>query len=98
MEDTVGDAFLKDVLALEGNTPSEIRQGVRIHLAEYEEQARSADTDHRLKDQAAKACRELCRDAVVKEKTKLAVTRTAEHLKLVLSVIDGPARFPLKKD
>ena len=34
------EAFLKDVLALEGEDPSVIREGVRAHLAAYEKVGR----------------------------------------------------------
>jgi hypothetical protein len=43
-----------------------------------------------MKDKAAHACRALCRARLFQEKKLLKGTATAEHLKFVLSVIDGP--------
>ena len=48
-----------------------------------------------MKDKAAQACRALCRSAVVEEMVGQ-IGSTAEHLKLVLSVIDEPSRYPVK--
>ena len=50
-----------------------------------------------MRDRAAHACRVLCRARVVEEIQRRKGMRIAEHLRLVLSVIDGP-RFPLKDD
>jgi hypothetical protein len=44
------EAFLKDVLALEGEDPSVIREGVRAHLVAYEKLFRDAETKRRMKD------------------------------------------------
>ena len=92
------EAFLKDVLALEGEDPSVIREGVRAHLVAYEKLFRDAETKRRMKDQAAHAGHMLCRARVVEEIPRHKGTSTAEHLKLVLSVIDAAARFPLKDE
>jgi hypothetical protein len=46
-----------------------------------------------MKDKAAHACHALCRARVLEEMRLRKGTTTAEHLNLVLSVIDGP-RFP----
>jgi hypothetical protein len=85
-------AFLKDVLALEGDDPSVIREGVRAYLAAYEKLFRDAETKRRMKDQAAHAAHVLCRARVVEEKQRRKGTSTTEHLKLVLIVIDGSAK------
>jgi hypothetical protein len=45
------------------------------------------------KEKAAHACDALCRARVVEEIRLRKGTPTAEHLKLVLNIIDGP-RFP----
>ena len=82
------EAFLDDVLALELEDPSVIPEGVRFHLAVYEKQFRDAETNKRMKDTAAQVCRRLCRARVVKELPRHKGTSTAEHLMLVLSVID----------
>ena len=44
----------------------------------------------RMRDQAAHACRALCRARVAEELQRRRGTRIAEHLKLVVDVIDGP--------
>jgi hypothetical protein len=51
-----------------------------------------------MKDRAAQACRTLCRARVAEEMRRRKGTLTAEHLKIVLSVIDDWARFRLNGD
>jgi hypothetical protein len=51
-----------------------------------------------MKDKAAHACHMFCRARVVEEIQRHKGTLTAVHLKIVLSVIDGPAIFPMKND
>jgi hypothetical protein len=87
------DAFLADVLALEGEEPNAVREAVRIALADYEQVFRAQEVNKRMKEKAAHACHALCRARVVEEMGLRRGTTTAEHLKLVLSVIEGP-RFP----
>ncbi|MFY9835248.1 MAG: hypothetical protein WAK55_02045 [Xanthobacteraceae bacterium] len=87
------EAFLADVLSLEGEEVSAIREAVRITLADYEQVFRAQEVNKRMKERAAHACRALCRVRVVEEMRLRKGTTTAEHLKLVLDVIDGP-RFP----
>jgi hypothetical protein len=87
------EAFLADVLSLEGDEASTVREAVRITLADYEQVFRAQEVNKRMKERAAHACRALCRARVVEEMRLRKETTTAEHLKLVLSVIDGP-RFP----
>jgi hypothetical protein len=48
-----------------------------------------------MKDTAARVCRGLCRARVLEEMRRRKGTSTAEHLKIVLSVIDDWARFQL---
>jgi hypothetical protein len=50
----------------------------------------------RMKDKAAHACHALCRTRVVEEIQRREGIPTAQHLKLVLSVIDGAA-IPIKR-
>jgi anti-sigma factor RsiW len=88
------EAFLKDVLALEGEIWNLLRQGVSRHLAICEKQFRDAETNKRMKDRAAQACRTLCRARVAEEIRRRKGTSTAEHLKVVLSIIDTAAPFP----
>jgi hypothetical protein len=92
------EAFLKDVLALEGEIWNLLLQGVRRHLAICEEQFRDAETNKRMKDRAAQAGRTLCRGRVAEEIRRRKGTSTAEHLKVVLSIIDTAALFPLNNE
>ena len=87
------EAFLADVLALEGEEASAIREAVRVALTDCEQVFRAQEVNKRMKERAAHACRALCRARVVEEMRLRKGTTTAEHLKVVLSVIDGP-RFP----
>ena len=45
-----------------------------------------------MKDQAARICRVLCRTRVAAEMHQRRGTRLADHLKLVLSIIDRQVR------
>ncbi len=96
MDERMEDAFLKDVLALEGADSSMIREGVRIHLAVYEKQFWDAEPDKRKRNEAAQKCRDLCGKRVVEEMGRHEGTPTADVLRIALNVIDGEARFPLK--
>ena len=87
------EAFLADVLALEGEDANAIRQGVRGALADCEQIFRAQEVNKRMREKAAHACDTLCRARVIEEMRLRKGTPTAEHLKLVLSIIDGP-RFP----
>jgi hypothetical protein len=87
------EAFLADVLALEGDTPDAIRRAVRAGLADCEAVFRAQESNRRMKDKAAHACHSLCRARVAEEMRRRKGTQTAEHLRLVLSIIDGP-QFP----
>ena len=51
---------------------------------------RAQEANRRMKDKAAHACHALCRARIVEEMQRRKGTATAEHLKFVLSVIDGP--------
>jgi hypothetical protein len=87
------EAFLADVLSLEGEEASAIREAVRVALTDYEQVFRAQEVNKRMKERAAHACRALCRARVVEEMRLRKGTTTAEHLKLALDAIDGP-RFP----
>ncbi len=92
------EAFLIDVLLLEGENPKVVREGVRRRIGECEKQFRDAEPNKRMKDKAAQSCRALCRTRVLEEIHRRSGTRAAEHLKLVLDVIErdrhGPGRKP----
>jgi hypothetical protein len=87
------EAFLADILALEGEDANAIRQGVRGALADCEQIFRAQEVNKRMREKAAHACHALCRARVAEEIRLRKGTPTAGHLKLALSVIDGP-RFP----
>ena len=91
-------SFLADVLALEGEDSNAIREGVRIALADYQQIFRAQEVHKRMKDKAAHACHALCRARVVEEIQRRKGTPAADHLKLVLSVIDGPVHFAMKDE
>jgi hypothetical protein len=80
------ELFLTDVLALAGEDPEAVREGVRVALANCE--AIFREDNKRMKDQAARVCRALCRTRVVAEMHQRRGTRLADHLKLVLSIMD----------
>jgi hypothetical protein len=87
------EALLADVLTLEGEDPNVARERVRGALADYEQLFRAQEVNKRMKDKAARAGHALFRARLVEEMRLRKGTSTAEHLKVVLSVIDGP-RFP----
>ena len=92
------ESFLADVLALERENSHAIRERVRIVLADYEQIFRAQEVHRRMKDKAAHACHMLCRARVVEEIRRRKGAPEADHLKLVLSVIDGPMHFALKDE
>jgi hypothetical protein len=83
------EAFLADILALEGETPDAIRQAVRAGLADCEAVFCAQEANRRMKEKAGHACHSLCRGRVAEEIRRRTGTPTAEHLKLVLSIIGG---------
>ena len=84
------ESFLADVLALEGEDDNAIREGVRIALADCEQIFKAQEVNRRMKDKAAHACHALCRARVLEEMQRRKRTPHADHLRLVLGVIDGP--------
>jgi ElaB/YqjD/DUF883 family membrane-anchored ribosome-binding protein len=95
-EDVVDDrieALLRDLQDEQGKDNNEIRENVRRHLAEREEQFRNNEVDRRKKDKAAQRCRTLIRKRVVEEEIRSNESMAA-HLRFVLSIIDDPARAP----
>jgi hypothetical protein len=90
MSDARIESFLADVLALEGESLEAIRDGVHIALTDCGEIYRAQEVNRRMKDKAVHACHALCRARIVEELQHRKGTATAEHLKFVLSVIDGP--------
>jgi hypothetical protein len=82
------EAFLAGVLALAGKEPDAVREGARVALAKCEAIFRLQEPKKRMRDQAAHVCRALCCSRVVAEMHRRRGTRIAEHLRLVLSIID----------
>jgi len=82
------EAFLADALALAGEEPDAIREGVREPRAKCEAIFRLQEPKKRIKDKAAHACRALCRARLADELLQRRGTPIGEHLKLVLSIID----------
>ena len=80
--------LLGDVLALAGEGPDAVQEGVRVALAKCEAIFRLQEPKKRMRDQAAHACRALCRARVAEELQRRRGTRIGEHLKRVLSIID----------
>ena len=96
MTDARIESFLADVLALEGENPEAIREGVHIALADCEQIFKAQEINRRMKDKAAHACHILCRSRVVEEMQRRKGTASVEHLKFALGVIDAP-RFSAKE-
>jgi len=82
------EAFLNDVMAFEHEDSNGIGEGVRRRLAVYEQQFCATETDKRMKGMAFRAFYVLARTRVIEEIKRCKGTSTAEHLKIVLSVID----------
>jgi hypothetical protein len=51
------ESFLADVLALAGEAPDAVREGVRIALADCEAIFRTREENRRMRDHAARVCR-----------------------------------------
>ena len=82
------ETSLADVLVLAGEEPDVVRDEVRVALGDYEAIFRAQETNKRMRDNAALVCRALCRARVAEELQRRRGTRIAEHLKMVLSIID----------
>jgi hypothetical protein len=88
------EEFLADVLALEGEKPEAISAGVRVALGDVETIFRAREDNRRMKDRAVHACHALCRSQLVEEMRRRKGTPTADHLKLVLGILDKPTHLP----
>jgi hypothetical protein len=71
-----------------GEDPDATREGVRVALVDCEAIFRAQEPNKRMRDKAAHACRALCRARVAEELLRRRGTRIAEHLTLVLRIID----------
>jgi hypothetical protein len=65
---------------------------LHVALADCEAIFQAQEPNKRMRDKAAHACRALCRARVAEELQRRQGTNIAEHLKLVLGIIDrqGP--------
>jgi hypothetical protein len=72
---------------LPGEEPDAVREGVR-RPCRLRGSLPGAEPNKRMGDQAARVSRALCRSRVVAEMHQRRGTQIAEHLKLVLSIID----------
>ena len=96
MTDARVDSFLADVLALEGENPDTIREGVHVALGDCEAIFKAQEVNRRMKDKAAHACHALCRARILEDMRRRKGTATAEHLKFVLSVALSMGHVSLK--
>ena len=67
MTDARVESFLADVLALEGENPDAIREGVHVGLRDCEAIFKAQEVNRRMKDKAAHACHALCRARIVED-------------------------------
>jgi ethanolamine utilization microcompartment shell protein EutL len=72
------ESFLTDILALAGEEPDAVREGVRVALADCEAIFRAQEANKRMRDKAAHACRALCRARVAEELQRRRGTQIAE--------------------
>ena len=67
MTDVRTETFLADVLALEGESPDAIREGVNVALVDCEQIFKAQEVNKRMKDKAAHACHVQCRARIIEE-------------------------------
>ena len=82
------ESFLGDVLALASENPDAVRDGVRVALADCEEIFRAQEKNKRMRTRRLTPAAPLCRARVAEELQQRRGTQIAEHLKLVLTIID----------
>ena len=88
MDDRV-EAFLKDVLALMGASPSRVSERVSFHAAQCEQMLRDGEPDPAKKDAVAAHSRTLCIERVSHEIERSQSHDRRDHLQLVLAVLEG---------
>ena len=64
---TSASVLLADILALAGEEPDVVREEVRVALGHYEAIFRAQEPNKRMRDNAARVSRALCRTRVVAE-------------------------------
>ena len=72
------ESFLGDVLVLAGEEPDAVPEGYGAPLAKCEAIFRLQESKKRMRDQAAHACRALCRARVAEELQRRRGTRIGE--------------------
>ena len=93
------ESFLGDVLALAGEEPDAVRDGVRVALAKCEAIFRLQEPKKRMRDQAAHACCALRRARVAEELQgnahRRALEAGAQHHRPATGALSTPEhRFP----
>ena len=90
MTDVRTETFLADVLALQGESPDAIREGVNVALVDCEQIFKAQEVNKRMKDKAAHACHVQCRARIIEEMQRRKGTASEEHSRSVLRIIDDP--------
>ncbi len=88
MDDRV-EAFLKEVLALMGATPSRVSDRVSFHAAQCEQMFRDAEEDADNKNAVAAHCRMICIERVREEMERSKSDDRRGYLQLVLALLEG---------
>lgn len=83
------EAFLRDILLLQGRGPELVLDEIKRHLTNYEKRFRDAERKKGMKDRAVQACRALIRARLLDEARLRKGTSAVGHLQLVLAVIDS---------
>ena len=83
------EAFLRDVLLLQGRSPDLVLNEVRRHLAIYEKRFRDREPNKHMKEKAVQVCHSLIRARVLAETRLRKGTSAVDHLQIVLTVIDA---------
>jgi hypothetical protein len=88
MDDQI-EAFLRDILLLQGRTPDVVLDEVRRHLATYEKRFRDREPNKRMKEKAVQVCHSLIRARVLDETRQRKGSSAVAHLELVLNAMDA---------
>jgi hypothetical protein len=89
------EAFLNDVLRLEGADANTVYDGVRAYLAVYEDMVRDGEPERHKRGEAATSWRKLCRQRVAREVMGHKGAPMAEHWKLGCSASSTALRVSL---
>jgi hypothetical protein len=83
------EAFIREILLLQGKGADVIVEEVRRQLAYYKKDFRDDEKNKRMKNKAVEVCRTLSRARVVEEMRRRKGTSAVDHLQMVLTVIDA---------